>query len=84
MALISKTNRCAVCGSSAVTYCEDSRLYHCGDCGADCDHPMPAADIAAINRIAALGGEGAELAELRRRYPRLDIASWSRENRLQI
>lgn len=27
---------------------------------------------------------GAGLAELRRRYPRLDIASWSRENRLQI
>ena len=45
---------------------------------------MPAADIAAINRIVALGGNDEELAALRRRYPRLHIASWSSENRLQV
>lgn len=82
MALVSKTIRCALCGSSDVKY-EEGR-YHCNGCGAKSEQPMPAADIAAINRIVALGGNEEELAALRRRYPRLHIASWSSENRLQV
>ncbi len=82
MALISKTNRCAVCGSSEVTY--RGGLYHCAACGAEQQELMPAADVAAINYIIALGDEGDRLGELRRRYPRLDVTSWSRENRLQV
>ena len=45
---------------------------------------MPAADLAEVNRIVALGDSDGRLEELRRRYPRLDVASWSKENRLQV
>lgn len=44
---------------------------------------MPAADLAAVNRIVALGGDNEELTRLRRQYKNLDIASWDSENRLQ-
>ena len=44
---------------------------------------MPAADLTAINRIAVLGDEDNQLDELRRRYPRLDLVSWNKEDRLQ-
>ncbi len=84
MALISKVIRCAQCGSSDVTYREDTKLYHCACCGADCDHTMPAADLATLNEIAAMGGNSEKLAELRKRYPRLGITSWSRETRVQL
>ena len=42
------------------------------------------ADVAAINSIAALGDTEGKLDELRRRYPNLDITSWTRENRVQM
>ena len=66
MAIVSKTTRCAVCGST------------------DEAHAMNAADVAAINSIAALGDTEGKLDELRRRYPNLDITSWTRENRVQM
>ena len=44
---------------------------------------MPAADLALINRIAALGDLKGEMPELRKRYPRLDMTTWTRENRVQ-
>ena len=44
---------------------------------------MPAADLTAVNRIVALGGDNEELTRLRRQYKNLDIASWDSENRLQ-
>ena len=44
MALITKTIRCATCGSTAVTV--DGKNYICADCGARNDHPMSAADLA--------------------------------------
>ena len=34
MALISKTNRCVVCGSSEVVFDKESGLYRCATCGA--------------------------------------------------
>lgn len=83
MALISKMNRCAVCGSSEVVYDSSKGLYHCPACGEDRPEPMPAADLTAINRIAVLGDEDNQLDELRRRYPRLDLVSWNKEDRLQ-
>ena len=83
MALISKMNRCAVCGSSSVVYNEESRTYHCASCGSDCSHTMAAADLALINRIAALGDLKGEMPELRKRYPRLEMTTWTRENRVQ-
>ena len=55
MALISKMNRCAVCGSSEVVYNEAAGLYHCPVCGKDSAEPMPQADLTAVNRIAVLG-----------------------------
>ena len=79
MALITKTIRCAACGSTAVTV--DGKNYICADCGARNDHPMSAADLAAVNRITILGGE---LERLRKQYRNLDITSWSSENRLQV
>ena len=82
MALITKTIRCATCGSTAVTV--DGKNYICADCGARNDHPMSAADLAAVNRITALGGDNEELARLRKQYRNLDITSWSRENRVQM
>lgn len=45
---------------------------------------MSAADVAAVNRIAALGGDNDELTRLRRQYRNLDITSWDSENRLQM
>ena len=83
MALITKMNRCAVCGSSAVAYNESAHTYHCASCGSDCAHTMPAADLAIVNRIAALGDLRGEMADLRKRYPRLDVTTWTRENRVQ-
>ena len=54
MAIVSKTTRCAVCGSTDVTFSEATKRYHCASCGADEAHAMNAADVAAINSIAAL------------------------------
>ena len=31
MAIVSKMTRCAACGSTAVTYSEGTKLYHCAD-----------------------------------------------------
>ena len=84
MALISKMNRCAVCGSSEVVYNEAAGLYHCPVCGKDSAEPMPQADLTAVNRIAVLGDANGEMDELRRRYPRLDLATWSEEDRVQL
>lgn len=81
MALVTKTTRCAVCGSSDVAF--DGKIYHCASCGTDSEVSMPAADLAAVNRIVALGGDNEELTRLRRQYKNLDIASWDSENRLQ-
>ena len=82
MALVTKTIRCAVCGSSSVTY--DGKNYICAECAAHSKQPMSAADLAAVNRITALGGDNEELARLRKQYRNLDITSWSSENRLQV
>ena len=84
MALVTSMVRCAVCGSSTVVFNEESRTYHCASCGTNSDVPMPAADLAAVNRIAIMGGDPDELARLRKRYQHLDITSWSSENRLQV
>ena len=84
MALISKTNRCVVCGSSEVVFDKESGLSRCATCGAESKELMPVSDAAAINRIALLGDDEGRLEELRQRYPRLDITSWSQENRLQL
>ena len=84
MAIVSKMTRCAACGSTAVTCSEGTKLYHCADCGAERPDSMPAADLAAVNSILALGDTEGKLDELRRRYPNLDITSWSRENRVQM
>ena len=84
MAIVSKTTRCAVCGSTDVTFSETTKRYHCASCGADEAHSMPAADLAAVNSILALGDTEGKLDELRRRYPNLDITSWTRENRVQM
>lgn len=83
MALITKMNRCAFCGSSEVVVSENG-TYTCKDCGKVADHSMPAADVEAINRIMMTGGDAETAEELRRRYPRLDLTTWSKENRLQI
>ena len=82
MALVTKTIRCAVCGSSAVTF--DGKNYICAECGTTSAQAMPAADLAAVNRIVTLGGHSEELERLRRQYKNLDITSWSAENRLQV
>lgn len=55
MALVTKMIRCAVCGSSDVSF--DGKTYHCATCGTDSDVSMPAADIAAVNRIVAMGND---------------------------
>ena len=67
MAIVSKTTRCAVCGSTDVTFSEANKRYHCASCGADEAHAMNAADVAAINSIPALGDTEGKLDELRRR-----------------
>ena len=38
MAIVSKTTRCAVCGSTDVTFSEATKRYHCASCGADEAH----------------------------------------------
>ena len=58
MALVTKMTRCAVCGSSDVSF--DGKTYHCATCGTDSDVSMPAADIAAVNRIVAMGNDSEE------------------------
>ena len=35
-------------------------------------------------RIAVLGDADGEMDELRRRYPHLDLPTWSKEDRLQL
>lgn len=62
----------------------DGKTYHCAACGTNSDAPMSAADLAVVNRIAALDGGNEELARLRRQYRNLDITSWDSENRLQM
>ena len=83
MALVTKTIRCAVCGSSQISLMADGKYYHCEACGATSNHTMPAADLAAVNRIVALGGDTEELTRLRRQYKNLDIASWASADRRQ-
>ena len=51
MALVTKTIRCAVCGSSAVTF--DGKNYICAECGTTSAQAMPAADLAAVVAIAS-------------------------------
>ena len=51
MALVTKTIRCAVCGSSDVAF--DGKTYHCASCGTDSEVGMPAADLAAVVAIAS-------------------------------
>ena len=49
-------------------------------------HKITVSDITddcGINRIAALGDLRGEMPELRKRYPRLDMTTWTRENRVQ-
>lgn len=78
MALITKMHRCAFCGSSEVTVSENG-TYTCRDCGKTADHGMPAADVEAVNRILMTGGDAETAEELRRRYPRLNLTTWSKE-----
>ena len=61
-----KTTRCALCGSSSVVYW-NGRYYAKGD------HPMSDAELAYIDQALSLGDDSAELAALRRRYPRLRV-----------
>ena len=62
-----KTTRCALCGSSSVVY--RNGRYYC----VSCDHPMSDAELAYIDQALSLGDDSAELAALRRRYPRLRV-----------
>ena len=71
MAAPVKTVRCALCGSSSVVY--RSGCYYCISSGARGDHPMSDAALAYIDRALSLGDDSAELAALRRRYPRLRV-----------
>ena len=66
-----KPIRCALCGSSNVAY--RSGRYYCVSCGARGDHHMSDAELAYIDQILSLGDDSAELAALRRRYPRLRV-----------
>ena len=66
-----KTTRCALCGSSSVVY--RNGRYYCVSCGAKGDLPMSDAELAYIDQALSLGDDGAELAALRRRYPRLRV-----------
>ena len=45
---------------------------------------MPQADLNAVNRIAMQGDTEGKMDDLRRRYPRLDLATWTKEDRLQF
>ena len=49
MALVTKMNRCAVCGSSQISLMADGKYYHCEACGATSNHTMPAADLAKVD-----------------------------------
>jgi len=49
MALVTKMNRCAVCGSSQISLMADGKYYHCEACGATSNHTMPAADLAKVS-----------------------------------
>ena len=71
MAAPAKTIRCALCGSSNVAY--RSGRSCCVSCGACGDRPMSDAALAHIDQALSLGGDSAELAALRRRYPRLRV-----------
>ena len=83
MALITKMHRSAFCGSSEVTVSENG-TYTCRDCGKTADHGMPAADVEAVHRFLT-SGAGIYASYLRlRRYPRLNLTTWSKENRLQF
>ena len=79
MALVTKMNRCAVCGSSQISLMADGKYYHCEACGATSNHTMPAVD-----RISLMGGSTEEIAALRHRYPRLGLTTWTKENRVQL
>ena len=59
------------CGSSSVVY--RNGRYYCVSCGAKGDHPMSDAELAYIDQALSLGDDSAELAALRRRYPRLRV-----------
>jgi len=84
MAIVSKMNRCAACGSTALTYSEGTKLYRCADCGAERPDTMPAPPPAGTHSHNPLGGTDGKLEGLRHRYANLDITSWSRENRVQM
>ena len=84
MALISKMNRCALCGSIEVVYNKNTGLYHCAACGKDSAELMPAADLNAVNRIAMQGDTEGKMDDLRRRYPRLNLTTWTKEDRVQF
>ena len=45
---------------------------------------MPQADLNAVNRIAMQGDTEGKMDDLRRRYPHLDLATWTKEDRLQF
>ena len=83
MALITKLHRCAFCGSSEVVVSENG-TYTCKECGKFPDHGMRAAEVDAITGIIMTAGDAETAEELRRRYPRLDLTTWSKENRLQF
>ena len=84
MALVTKMNRCAVCGSSQISLMADGKYYHCEACGATSNHTMPAADLAKVDRISLMGGSTEEIAALRHRYPRLGLTPWTKANRVQL
>ena len=69
MALVTKMNRCAVCGSGQISLMADGKYYHCEACGATSNHTMPAADLAKVDRISLMGGSTEEIEALRHRYP---------------
>ena len=73
MALVTKMNRCAVCGSSQISLM-----------AATSNHTMPAADLAKVDRISLMGGSTEEIEALRHRYPRLGLTTWTKENRVQL
>ena len=71
MAAPAKAVRCALCGSNNVVY--RNGRYYCVSCGARGDRPMSDAALAYIDQALSLGDDSAELAALRRRYPRLRV-----------
>ena len=79
MALVTKMNRCAVCGSSQISLMADGKYYHCEACGATSNHTM-----AKVDRISLMGGSTEEIETLRHRYPRLGLTTWTKENRVQL